>query len=296
MLHLLGHASRPAATIVYGLGVLSLVFAIRRHPRSRGAVSRGRKSAGTWFAENRGAVASVLVFIACGCVLLVLVPPGRAEIELVPPRELESRLDRDVERVLTSAPALEHLVAATGELFHDPDAPVNVDKRLLADALHGQGEHGPPRVIEAISEGVSVTSLEHSAGADYVAVLRPKLDRTAKLGALVRAYAMWGRRYDFDFDFVTDSSIVCSELVYKAYRAAEGRPGLRFELSKTADRLVLPPNDLVRKFDVEYGSPNADFDFVAFLDGSEREKNASFRDAAALRESWRRPKWDVLQE
>jgi hypothetical protein len=558
MLRLFGSASRPASIVVYGLGVLSLVFAIRRHPRSHDVVSRGGKGAGAFFAENRGAVSAVFVFIACGWVLLVLVPPGRAEIELEPPSELATRLDRDVERVLTSAAAQERLVAATAELFHDPETAVNVDKRTalerafasyldhavsldrvvstyqyfyrispvrnldlnvrsflvgyaafvaelegasrlvdhvgprevetvlnearpevgvpagpyfrlkqaligpdsalrfhagrahlevlaaagrfrkkrdlelvartraaydevskrvvenprlvvnnpgdflesaifpawfplqrgvstamgdirttdrralvspaqvrelsaklepgdvfverrnwylsnvglpgfwphaaiyvgtpeeqdryfdaatrtategaapseyvarvnpkLADAFHGPGEHGPPRVIEAISEGVSLTSLEHSAGADYVAVLRPRLDRAAKLGALVRAYSMWGLPYDFDFDFVTDSSIVCSELVYKAYRVAEGRPGLRFELGKTADRLVLPPNDLIRKFDAEYGSPTADFDFIAFLDGSERNENASFRDAAALRESWRRPKWDVLQD
>ena len=166
----------------------------------------------------------------------------------------------------------------------------------IAQAFALPGEHGPVRILEAISEGVSLTSLEHSAGADYVAVLRPKVSRGAKLGAILKAYAMWGRPYDFDFDFVTDDAIVCSELVYKAYRPSEGAPGLAFELARTADRWVYPPNDLIRKFDAELGTPKEDFSFIAFVDGSEETHTASFRDAEALRASWRRPKWDVLQK
>src|SRR5215471_7924432 len=133
MLHLLGSASRPAAIGVYSLGMLSLFFAIRRHPRSQRAVHRGGTWARTWLAENRGAVAAVFVFIACGWALLVLVPPGRAEIELEPPAVLENHLDRDVERVLTSAPALEYLVAASTDLFHDPAAAVDVEKRAALE-------------------------------------------------------------------------------------------------------------------------------------------------------------------
>jgi hypothetical protein len=75
----------------------------------------------------------------------------------------------------------------------------------------------PPRVLEAISEGVSFTTLEHSAAADSIAVLRPLLDRRARAVALLRAFHYAGRPYDFDFDFLTDASLVCSELVYKAY-------------------------------------------------------------------------------
>jgi hypothetical protein len=166
----------------------------------------------------------------------------------------------------------------------------------LAEAFTRPGEHGPVRILEAISEGVSLTSLEHSAGADYVAVLRPRVSRAAKLGALVKAYGMWSRPYDFDFDFVTDDAIVCSELVYKAYRSSEGAPGLAFELARTADRWVLPPNDLIRKFDAELGTQKEELAFIAFVDGSEETHTAAFRDAEALRASWRRPKWDVLQK
>ncbi|HMJ15946.1 MAG TPA: YiiX/YebB-like N1pC/P60 family cysteine hydrolase [Polyangiaceae bacterium] len=152
------------------------------------------------------------------------------------------------------------------------------------------------RVLEAVSEGVTLTSLEHSAAADYVAVLRPRLGKPEKLRALLDAYSLFGRPYDFNFDFVTDDAIVCSELVYKAYRERQDAPGLGFRLVRTADPWVLSPNDIIGKFDREYGLPGAQLDFVAFLDGSERQHSATSRDAEALRASWRRPKWDILQK
>jgi hypothetical protein len=197
------------------------------------------------------------------------------------PEEQDRYFDADARAAISGRAPSEHLREALPR---------------LAQAFAEPGEHGPVRILEAISEGVSLTSLEHSAGADYVAVLRPKVSRAAKLGALLKAFAMWGRPYDFDFDFVTDDAIVCSELVYKAYRSSEGAPGLAFVLERTADRWVLSPNSLVRKFDAELGTQKEEFAFIAFVDGSEETHSATFRDAEALRASWRRPKWDVLQK
>ena len=71
----------------------------------------------------------------------------------------------------------------------------------------------PVRIIEAISEGVSFHSLEHSAACDSLVVLRPRLSKTERALALVRAFAYAGRPYDFDFDFSTDAKLVCTELV-----------------------------------------------------------------------------------
>src|SRR5690606_9744582 len=54
-------------------------------------------------------------------------------------------------------------------------------------------------VIEAVSEGVVFTSLEHSAGeADAVAVLRPKLPQDDIREAIARAFSHAGKPYDFD--------------------------------------------------------------------------------------------------
>ncbi len=164
-------------------------------------------------------------------------------------------------------------------------------------AYAAAGEDGNPhRVLEAVSEGVIFNSIEESCCGDYVGALRPRLKPVDKAQALLEAFRRWGKPYDFNFDFVTDSCLVCSELVYKAYLPAAGKAGLRLPLAEICGRQTLPPNDIIRCYDAEGDSPERQFDFVAFLDGSEQLQTAAPRDAATLRASWRRPKWDLAQK
>jgi hypothetical protein len=150
-------------------------------------------------------------------------------------------------------------------------------------------------VIEAIGEGVVIDPLEQSAHADYVAALRPRLSKADTLASLLRAFSHFGKPYDYDFDFVTDETVVCSELVFKALQPAPNKAGIDFPLTPTSGRLVLPPNDIVKKFDDEFGTDEAELDFVVFYDGSEEQQAAFEKDAESLRASWRRPKWDIAQ-
>jgi hypothetical protein len=154
--------------------------------------------------------------------------------------------------------------------------------------------HAPRRALEAISEGVAFTTLEHAAGADHVAALRPRLPAVEKAAALLRAFGYAGRPYDFDFDFRTDAALVCSELVYKAYEPGPGRRGLRLPLVEVLGRPVLPPNDIVRVFDGELGTPGSQLELVRFLDGRQAAGRAVERDGDAFRQSWRRPKWGTV--
>jgi len=146
-------------------------------------------------------------------------------------------------------------------------------------------------VLEALRDGVEFTALEVSANADYLAVLRPRVPKQAKLAALCTALGHAGKPYDYDFDFATDQALVCSELVYKAYADT---PGFGFELGVVNGRLVLPPNDIAKKFDREYDTPARQLELVLFLDGNEQTGTALAREAAVFRTSWQRPKWDVL--
>jgi hypothetical protein len=152
----------------------------------------------------------------------------------------------------------------------------------------------PPRVLEAISEGVSFTSLEHSAAADSLAVLRPRLDRRARAVAVLRAFLYAGRPYDFDFDFLTDAALVCSELVYKVYELGAGMPGVRFPLEEIAGRRLVTPNGMARQFDAERACGAPTLDLVLFLDGKERRGGASEEGEDAFRSSWKRPKWHAI--
>lgn len=156
-------------------------------------------------------------------------------------------------------------------------------------------EHGNvPRVIEAIGEGVSFTTLEHSAEADSLVVLRPYLSQISIAHALVEAFRYSGRPYDFNFDFRTDSKLVCSELIYKVYEGNRSTPGLSLPLPEVLNRPLLSPNEIARLFDQEYGTKEQQLLFVTFLDGNEKEQSAYESSVENFRKSWMRPKWHIL--
>ena len=119
------------------------------------------------------------------------------------------------------------------------------------------------------------------------------MSKSGKWQALCRAFRHHGKPYDFDFDFATDSALVCSELIYKAYHGIEG---FQLEPQELNGRTLLPPNDLVRKFAEEADSEYRHLDFVLFLDASEAEGRSRMGDVNSFRESWQRPKWEILQD
>ena len=161
-------------------------------------------------------------------------------------------------------------------------------------ALAADGE--PHRVLEAISEGVLFSSMDEATRADYLAAMRPLLTPAERAQAIATAFQQIGKPYDFDFDFLTESVLVCSEVVYVSYRPDAGkRKGIVLPLTTVMGRLTLPPNDIVRMFDQQLDTPGQQLAFVAFLDGRESSHAAVVATQADLRASWRRPKWDLSQ-
>lgn len=158
-------------------------------------------------------------------------------------------------------------------------------------------EHGHDvRIIEAMSEGVSLTSLEHTADCDSLAILRPRLPKLEKAMALSRALHYVGRPYDFNFDFATDAELVCTEVVYKAYEPSTGFTGLKLPLTEMLGRLLLPANDIVQQFDAQTAAGEAQFELIRFLDGHEGKRSAVDATPEEFRASWKRPKWHVLTQ
>lgn len=150
------------------------------------------------------------------------------------------------------------------------------------------------RVIEAISEGVSLTALEHALDCDSLAVLRPRLPNVEKAQALVRAFRYVGRPYDFNFDFSTDAELVCTELVYKSYEPAANFTGVNLPTVEMLGRRVTPANEIAKQFAAQQGTPHQQFDFVMFLDGHEGKRQAVDASLAEFSASCQRPKWHVL--
>ncbi|MBI5482281.1 MAG: protein tyrosine phosphatase [Deltaproteobacteria bacterium] len=164
-------------------------------------------------------------------------------------------------------------------------------------ALGGKDAQGHPHtIIEAVSEGVLFSSVEHSLGADYVGALRPRLPLPDIANAIDRALGYFGRPYDFNFDFGTDDQLVCSELVIKAYEPVTPTgPGLRIPFVTVAGRRTVPPTEFVRTFGQERGREERQLDFVYFLDGREREKTAVVGNEGTLAQTASRAKWDMAQ-
>lgn len=146
-------------------------------------------------------------------------------------------------------------------------------------------------VLEAKAEGVILTPLSESACADYVAVLRPQLSRLDLFKCFLEAIHHYGKPYDYTFDFVTDSALVCSELIYKTYKSV-----LSFPLTEHVGRLIVPATTFARMCDEDRDLEKPRLTCVVFLDGSEREQKAFFSTPEALYETWKRPKWDMAQK
>lgn len=175
----------------------------------------------------------------------------------------------------------------------DIDFPTYLERRWPSRWIrYSFEEDGQPyRVIEAISEGVVFNTMAHASG-DYLVALRPKLSKRAKAQAIVEAFGYLDRPYDFDFDFATDHALVCTEVVWRAYRPAQGKAGLNLELVQLAGRPTLPANDLARQYVTERGTAGAQLEFVVFIDAIERQQVAVFSTEEEFVRTPERTKWD----
>ncbi len=148
-------------------------------------------------------------------------------------------------------------------------------------------------VIEAVSEGVIQNSL-HGASGDFIAALRPRLPPLSKAQAIFKAFSFLERPYDFDFDFATDHALVCTEVVWRAYRASG--EGLDLELRPIAGRLTLPANEIARSFLDDAEKEDRRFDFVYYLEGREREEKAAVAGVESFLATVERSKWNFGDE
>jgi hypothetical protein len=181
---------------------------------------------------------------------------------------------------------IDRYFAGTPELEGKPAS--EVIRARYPDAYRHMSE-SRSSVIEAVGAGVVLRPLEVSGVCDSLAALRPVISKADKLRAIQDALEHLGKPYDYEFDFATDGAIICSELVYKAYRRAGG---LALEPELFNGRFLLSPNAFCEKLDREYDGARQ-LEFALFLDGIAPGR-VEDRDAAALRESHKRPKWHIL--
>ena len=133
---------------------------------------------------------------------------------------------------------------------------------------------GSKCTFEALKDGVHFRALEETLAVDNVVIVRPRLASKHLAKAIERVVRHEGKAYNFDFDFFSSDSLVCSEVVY---RALDGIGGIEFPLTERAGRFKLSPQDLLN-----YAVKSAYFDVVAayglqgneqaLLEGSDAER------------------------
>lgn len=166
------------------------------------------------------------------------------------------------------------------------------NKWLRYTAGTGQSDY---HVIEAIKYGVVLNPLSKACG-DYLAAIRPNLGKVAKAQALIEAFRYLDKPYDFDFDFATDHALVCTELVWRSYRADTDKQGITLNLVEMAGRKTLPANEIAKAFVTDRQNEHPQFEFVCFIDANEKQEKAFFSDKEAFVQSVERAKWSFLQE
>jgi len=142
-------------------------------------------------------------------------------------------------------------------------------------------------IIEALSEGVVLSTFEDFALKDAMAILRPIVSKTEIANAIQVAFEFLDTPYDFDFDFKTDTAIACTELIYRMYGDMNIIP-INRHLGKTFTTC----NEIVRHFDETFGTSSQKFDLVmVYIE----DKVVFTIDNLAIndfRSSWKRSMWD----
>ena len=168
----------------------------------------------------------------------------------------------------------------------DPRVTPHWDKFLARDAAGH-----PHAVIEAISEGVIFTSLEHSLGeADAVAILRLRLTQAQRREAIARAFSHHDKPYDFEFDFFSTDRLVCSEVVYRAYDGM-----LKLPLTNIMGRQTLPVNTFVEVYANARGADDQLLDLIQFLDMDEEGSRAFVSSEQGFLDTLKRSRFTFLQ-
>jgi hypothetical protein len=125
---------------------------------------------------------------------------------------------------------------------------------------------------------------------DAVAVIRPQIEPDLVAEAIARAAQHEGKGYDFDFDFFRSDTLVCTEVVYRAY---DGVGPLRLQLTERSGRPTLSAEDLLdlaldgSGFDpvAVFGAPTCPDDLVVGEPAREAIRG-SFCQPAARAISW----------
>ncbi|MCB0390125.1 MAG: hypothetical protein KDD58_02485 [Bdellovibrionales bacterium] len=105
---------------------------------------------------------------------------------------------------------------------------------------HHQSIEQGKNIVEALRDGVQLSSFEHFLNIDDLTVIRYKpLHEKKKKFYLENAFKQIGKSYDFNFDVESDKKIVCSELAYVVFS------DFKWPVEKKVGRYTISPDNVV---------------------------------------------------
>ncbi|MFH1812364.1 MAG: hypothetical protein ABIJ09_26750 [Pseudomonadota bacterium] len=123
---------------------------------------------------------------------------------------------------------------------------------------------------DGIAGQVVFSSTAQAMDADSLAALRPRLSRLDKALAIADALTYWQRAFDYALDLSTDSALMCTELVARAYAAEPGKQGLTLPArSIGGGRFMVIPSDIAEQYARDVAHPGRQLDFVYLLRADE---------------------------
>jgi hypothetical protein len=141
-------------------------------------------------------------------------------------------------------------------------------------------------IIESISEGVVFSPFSKVASMDRLVILRPQVTKLEIAKAIYHAFEMAGRPYDYNFDFSTETTIACSELVYRIYRESK-----LFAINQLFGNPFTTPNEIAKEYDEKFNTDKLRLKMIHLFDGDNVYDSNSIKGQQILRQSWRRSFW-----
>lgn len=145
---------------------------------------------------------------------------------------------------------------------------------------------GDFNIIEALSEGVVISSFEAGAKKEGIVILRPLLGKSEIAAAIYTAFSEVSKPYDYNFDFSTDNTIACTELVYKVYESS-----LLFPVNDMFGKPFSTANEIAEYCNKKYDSNELKLGLIYIYDGNRGYMTEQDTAHAIFRKSWNESMW-----
>jgi hypothetical protein len=141
--------------------------------------------------------------------------------------------------------------------------------KTMAEYVESPISDGQLEIVQAVSSGVSLATVELAFARDSLVAFRPHLSKKDKALAIAQAFSHIGKPYDYNFDGRSIDRMVCTELIYYSYLPSLelGKAGLVWEPGMAGGAPVLYAQDLVTAFFQNLDEGRPQMEMVLFLWG-----------------------------